>query len=132
MIRRFRVTIGRKIYDVAVEEMGGGPQEKPASPATTETRVAAPAPQAGGVAGETKRGGGRGEKKEVVVCPMPAKVISIVHKEGDWVRRGDVLLVVEAMKMENPICAPRDCVILEIKIKEGASVAAHQPLLLLG
>lgn len=70
-------------------------------------------------------------KKEEILCPMPAKVISLKCKPGDVVKKGDILLIIDAMKMEHNIIAPRDGVIIEVKTFEGASVAHNQPLIIM-
>jgi len=66
-----------------------------------------------------------------ILSPMPGKVISLKVRVGDEVRKGDVLLIIEAMKMENEIRAPRDGVVREIMVSEGSSVSTGQPLLVL-
>lgn len=114
MIRRFKVSVGTKVYEVAVEEIGEVSQKEAQTPKQeTAEKVA----QDGGC---------------MVVCPMPAKVVSIKRNKGDRVKSGDILLVIEAMKMEHNLCAPKDGVVLDIKTIEGASVAYSQPLVLIG
>ena len=63
--------------------------------------------------------------------PMPGKVIKILAKEGEEVKRGQGVIVVEAMKMENELKAPKDGVIKEIKVKEGDAVEAGARLALI-
>lgn len=63
-------------------------------------------------------------------APMPGLVLSLMVKEGDSVRKGDNLFVLEAMKMENIIKAPADVVIKSIKIKPGDKVEKNQSLIL--
>lgn len=59
---------------------------------------------------------------EDIRTTMPGQVISIAVREGDPVRAGQTLLVLESMKMENPVCADRDCRILEIPVSVGQFV----------
>jgi biotin carboxyl carrier protein len=64
----------------------------------------------------------RKNTKEIVVSPMPGTIISLKVKQGDFVKEGDVVCILEAMKMENEITAPMDGIIKEIRIKEGSCV----------
>ncbi len=66
-----------------------------------------------------------------VVAPMTGKILSIKVKKGDEVKAGQVLCVLEAMKMENEITAPKAGIIKEIYVSEGSSVSEGEPLLLL-
>jgi len=66
-----------------------------------------------------------------ITSPIPGRVVALKVKAGDRVREGDVLLVIEAMKMENEIRAPRDGHVKEVLVQEGSSVSAGQPLLVL-
>ena len=67
----------------------------------------------------------------VAVAPMPGVVTALRVKAGDAVTRGQTLLVVEAMKMENPVLAPIDAVVAEVKVEMGAAVTANQVLVVL-
>ncbi len=60
--------------------------------------------------------------EKVVICPMPGTIVSIKVKVGDQVRAGDVLLILESMKIQNEIRAPKDGEVKEIHITEGACV----------
>lgn len=66
-----------------------------------------------------------------ITSPMPGKVIKIVAREGEKITKGDILMVVEAMKMENNIIAPRDAVVEKINVKSGEMVTGSTELLLL-
>jgi glutaconyl-CoA decarboxylase len=90
-------------------------QAVPASPAQ-----APPAPAA------TVFAGG-----EVLRSPMPGSVLLIKAAVGQQVKKGEVLLILEAMKMENEIAAPRDATITQVVVKQGASVNTGEPLLIL-
>ena len=104
-MRRFNVTVNGVSYDVVVEEVGGAP-------------AAAPAPA--GKAGAT-----------AVKAPMPGTLIKVNVKPGDSVKKGDVLCVLEAMKMENDIMAPADGVVASVEAVQGASVATDAVLVTL-
>jgi len=66
-----------------------------------------------------------------ILSPMPGRVVSLKVGAGEAVKKGDVLLIIEAMKMENEIRAPRDGVVREVLVSEGSSVSTGQPLLVL-
>ncbi len=68
---------------------------------------------------------------DTVVSPMPGKVIALHVQEGDAVKRGDTLLVVEAMKMENALLAPRDGIVQEVRITLDDRIERNVPLILL-
>lgn len=72
-------------------------------------------------------GGGSGVSK--VVCPLPGNIMTIFVKEGDTVKKGDKLLMYEAMKMENQVLADRDGVIASIKVNVGDAVLQDDVLL---
>lgn len=105
MLRKFKITIDGKTYLVEMEEIGGAPaaQPAPAAPATpaatpTPATPAAPAPAA--LVAPTGEG-------EVVTAPMPGTVTKILVKDGDTVTENQPLMILEAMKMENEIVAPK-------------------------
>lgn len=131
-MKRYRITVNGQGYDVAVEEMAGGAQPVPApisaaaiAPTAPIAAVAAPpssapiqsAPSAP-VAGAT-----------TVKAPMPGTVISFKVIQGQAVKRGDVVLLLEAMKMENEIVAPVDGTVAAIRVPQGAAVNTGDPLI---
>ena len=68
----------------------------------------------------------------VELCaPMPGKIIDVLVKVGDRVSEDDELLILEAMKMENPVYAPADGVVKEVKVKKDDTVNSDQLLLIL-
>ncbi len=66
--------------------------------------------------------------RQVLLAPMPARVVRVVAHAGDAVAAGDVLLVLEAMKMENPLRSPIDGTVAEVAVLEGQVVASGQKL----
>ena len=66
-----------------------------------------------------------------VTSPLPGNIFAIKVKEGDAVKAGDVLVVIEAMKMENEVCAPSDGVVKQIAVAKGALVATGDTLLVI-
>ena len=117
-MKNYRVTVNGVAYDVVVEELNGSV----AAPAPVAAPVAAPvsAPKASGTAGAV-----------AVKAPMPGTLIKVNVKVGDAVKKGDVLCVLEAMKMENDIMAPADGVVASVEAAQGASVATDAVLVTL-
>lgn len=66
-----------------------------------------------------------------IVAPMPGTIIEVLVKPGDTVSAEDELLILESMKMENPICAASDGTVKEVKVSEQDKVAAKQLLIVL-
>jgi biotin carboxyl carrier protein len=67
-----------------------------------------------------------------ITAPMTGKIVSVKIKEGDQVKKNQVLCVIEAMKMENEINAPKAGTILEVNVAQGASVSEGEVLLIIG
>lgn len=80
-----------------------------------------------------KIAGGKKDKKQKndIVSPMPGVILKVKVKEGDEVKKGDVILVLEAMKMENEIKATRDCKIKKLNVEEKKSVNKNELLVIL-
>jgi len=121
-VRKFRVQVNGNMYEVEVEEIGVVPtipQPAPVALATSPTppappAVPAPAPKAAPVA---PSGNGSG-----VAAPMPGTITDIRVKVGDRVEPRTVVMMLEAMKMENEIFAGRTGVVSQIAVDKGASV----------
>ena len=109
-MRNFVITVNGVAYQVAVEEVAAG-----AAPV-----VAAPAPAAAPVAG--------GEK---INAPMPGNILDVKVAAGQMVKKGDVLVILEAMKMENEIMAPRDGKVAQVACTKGATVNTGDALVVL-
>lgn len=109
-MKNYQVTVNGVVYQVTVEELNSAPA---ANPVPLATPVAAPAAPAGGTS---------------VAAPMPGTINKINFKAGDAVKRGDVLCVLEAMKMENDICAPADGTVAAVLVAQGASVTTDEVL----
>jgi len=72
-----------------------------------------------------------GHEDAVISSPMPGKVVKILVKVGDEVKAGDTVVIVSAMKMESEYKVKKDRVIREIKVKEGDTIEANQPLVII-
>lgn len=125
-MKRFSVTVNGKAYDVAVEEITGAapapvaaaPAPVAAAPAPAPAPAAAPALAAAPVAGA-------GEK---VQAPMPGTILDIKVAVGDTVSRGQTVVILEAMKMENDIVASCDGKITSILVSKGDTVNSDDVL----
>ena len=120
-MKKYNITVNGNTYEVLVEEAdASGAYTAPvATPvATPAAPKAAPAPKAASAAtGATK-----------VTSPMPGTILAVKVSAGQTVKKGDVICVLEAMKMENDIPAPQDGVIASINVQKGASVNAGDVL----
>lgn len=112
---RFRVTVNGKSYEVQVDDMESG---APAAPAATESAAPAAAPASGG--------------GEPLPAPLAGSVWKILCKEGQQVNEGDVVVILEAMKMETEVAAPRSGVVGSISVREGDKVNPGDTILTLG
>jgi len=80
---------------------------------------------------QNRAGNGIEEESSVVIsAPMPGKVVQILVKAGDMVKEDQTVIIVEAMKMQSEYKVKKDRLIKEIKVKEGDTVAANQPLII--
>ena len=134
-MNRYKVTVNGTAYDVLVEDMGGtqaayAPVAQPA-PAVVPAAapVAAPQPVA---ATPAPAPAPAPAGASVVEAPMPGKILKISVAVGASVSSGDVLLILEAMKMENEISAPAGGTVREIRAREGDSVNTGDVLIVLG
>ena len=126
-MRRFNVTVNGVSYDVVVEEVGGAPAAAPAA-APVAAPVAAPAP----AAAPAPKAAPAGTAGAVTVkAPMPGTILKVNASVGASVKKGDVLCVLEAMKMENDICAPQDGTVASVNVQKGASVNTDDVLVTL-
>ena len=121
-MKNYRITVNGTSYDVSVEELSGGAAAAAAPVAAAP--VAAPAPAA--PAAPAPAAGGAGSIK--VSSPMPGKILAVKANVGDSVKKGQVILILEAMKMENEVVAPEDGTIASIDVTVGASVESGDTL----
>ncbi len=130
--KKFNVTVNGTTYEVEVEEVkaaGGAPKAAPA-PKAAAPAAPAPAPKAAAPAAPAKVAAGAGEHS--IDSPMPGKIVKLVAAEGAAVKAGDVLLILEAMKMQNEITADADGTVKKFNVAAGQSVKAHESLVILG
>jgi glutaconyl-CoA decarboxylase len=124
------VTVNGKTYQVETEKPVA-PAPKPAAPkaapVAAPTPAAAPAPAA-----EPKAAAPVAADGVKVKSPLPGSVIKVVVTEGQAIKKGDTLLVLESMKMENPIMAEQDGTVKQIVVAAGQNVMQDDVLLVLG
>jgi glutaconyl-CoA decarboxylase len=126
-MRKFRISVNGKTYEVEVEEIGGSPQvakvfEMPkAAPVTAGTPVAA-------AVATTPPPSAKSSGKDVT-APIPGKILKVPVTKGQKVSTGDLLMVIEAMKMENEVLADEPATVADILVKEGDTVASGAVLI---
>lgn len=115
-MKKYKVNVNGTVYEVTVEAMDGA-----APVAAAPAAAPAPAPAAAPVAG--------GEK---VSAPMPGTILDVRVSNGASVKKGDILFILEAMKMENEIMAPCDGTIASVSVSKGAAVDSGALLCVIG
>ncbi len=122
-MKKYNITVNGTTYEVVVEEAGSAPSAAPVFTAPVAAPAAAPAAPKAAPAPAAVGGGAN-----KVTSPMPGTILDVKVSVGQSVKKGDVICVLEAMKMENDIPAPCDGVIASVNVQKGASVAANDVL----
>lgn len=130
MIMIYKVTLNGKVYEVEVEKGEAVIQAEyeaalPAAPAAAPAAPAAPAPSAAATsaaAPAAQAGAG------TVPSPLPGNINEVRFSAGQTVKAGDVVIILEAMKMENEIVAPKAGTLTKIHVQKGAVVNTGDPL----
>ena len=132
MLKKYRISVDGKSYEVEVEDVAAGSaanlRTAPAqvsAPANTAAPAAVEAPKAAPAA---KPAAAADIKGESLRAPMPGTILSVTVSAGQAVKRGDILLVLEAMKMENEIVAHIDGTVSGIYVQKGSTVNAGDTL----
>lgn len=129
-MKKFEVKVNGTVYEVEVNEVGGAapaaaapaPKADPApAPKAAPAPAAAAAPAAPVAAGA-----------QTVNCPMPGKILSVAVSNGQAVKKGDLLCVLEAMKMQNEIYAPADATVTDVRVAANQTVKTGDVLIVLG
>jgi glutaconyl-CoA decarboxylase len=140
-MKKFNVTVNGKSYAVEVEEVGAAqgsftytpvqqatapqapaaaPQPSPEAPAPAPKVAPAPKAPVGEVSGE------------LLTAPMPGTILDVKVTEGQTVKAGELILILEAMKMENEIVSPKDGVVNKIHTSKSSTVSTGEPLVTIG
>jgi len=136
-MKKYRITVNGKTFDVDVEEAGA---QKPGhSPVSIPEAVApAPAPvpapravsaQAPAASPATPIPAAPAGGATTMKSPLPGKILKVLATPGSSWKKGDTLLIIEAMKMENEILAPRDCTVEEVAVESNQTVKTGDLLL---
>jgi len=131
---KYKVTLNNKTYEVEVEAGEAMLVDEyeayaPAAPAPAAAApVAAAAPAAAAPAAPT---GGALAAGEVIKSPMPGNILKINVSQGQQVKEGEVLLILEAMKMENEVVATKSGSVAQIVVAKGAVVETGAPLVVI-
>ena len=129
MIKKYNIVVNGNSYEVQVEELGT--EVSTVQIPQKQTQVAKPVPRPS-TQNQTQQpqvtsaGGGS------INAPMPGTISDVKVNVGDSVKKGQVILILEAMKMENEIFAPNDGTVKSVNISKGASVNVGDVLITLG
>ncbi len=131
---KYKITLNNRVYEVEVEagkamllseyEAVAPAAAAPAAPAAAAVEAA---PAAAPAAAPVVTGAG-----EAVTAPMPGTILKVNVTHGQAIKAGEVLCVLEAMKMENDITAPKDGVVTQVVTAKGASVSTGDTLVMIG
>ena len=124
MTKQYTVTVNGTAYEVTVESVSGG---RMASAPVARTASAPVARAAAPVAAPAASGSG-----ETVSSPMPGTILDVKVAAGQVVKSGDILFILEAMKMENEIFAPCDGTVSSVAVSKGAAVNPGDVLCVIG
>lgn len=123
-MKNYTITVNGTPYNVTVEDANGSVAPVAAAPAAAPASAPAPAPAAAPAAPAAPAAAG----SVSVDAPMPGNILDIKVSNGASVKAGDVLLILEAMKMENEIVAPQDGTVASVNVNKGDTVEAGQTL----
>ena len=146
-MKQYRITVNGKSYDVTVEELSGMRQSpsgafgagsasysappaniQPTANVVSSANTATPTASEQGSSNAAKAAPANNGSILTIKAPMPGTVISFKVIVGQKVKRGDVLLLLEAMKMENEIVAPQDGTVVALRVPASAAVNTGDPL----
>ena len=134
---KYQISLNNRTYEVEVEVtepmlmqefQGYAPAAPAAAPAAVPAAApVAAAPVAAPAAAPVVTGAG-----ETVTAPMPGNILKVNVTQGQAVKSGTVLVVLEAMKMENEIMAPKDGTVTQVLVQKGATVDTGAPMVVIG
>ena len=119
-MKTYKVTVNGNVYEITLEVIDKADIKQPVAEEKAKSAPAA-APAAPAAAGAT-----------TISAPMPGTILKVNVQAGSTVKKGDVLMILEAMKMENEIMAPADATVASVNVAQGAAVEAGTVLCTLG
>ena len=128
-MKKYRVNVNGTDYEITLEEVTGAEASKPSAPVAQPAPAAAPAPAEAPAAPAVTAAPAGGEQ---ILSPMPGNILNVNVKVGDAVKKGQVLLILEAMKIENEIMAPKDGTITSVNVQNGSTVESGALLVTIG
>ena len=137
-MKKFNIKVNGISYEVEIEEIKEGAPQAAAptlakvTPKVAAPKVAAPKVEAPKVKAKEKEAVAAGAGEHSIDAPMPGKIVKVVVEEGQSVKAGDVLLVLEAMKMQNEITADADGTVEVVNVEAGQNVKVKESLVILG
>ena len=114
-MKAYKVTVNGNVYEITLEVIDKADIKAAPAPAAAHAPAAAPAPAAPAAAPAAAGA-------TTVSAPMPGNILKVNVSAGQAVKKGDVLMILEAMKMENEICAPADGTVASVNVNSGATV----------
>ena len=126
-MKNYTITVNGNVYGVTVEE-GASTGAAPAAPRAAAPRAAAPAPAAAPAAAPKAAAPAGAQGSITVTAPMPGKILAVKTNVGQAVKKGEAIISLEAMKMENDIVAPEDGTVASINVSVGDAVEAGATL----
>ena len=137
-MKKFNIKVNGISYEVEIEEIKEGAPQAAAptlakvTPKVAAPKVAAPKVEAPKAQAKEKEAIAAGAGEHSIDAPMPGKIVKVVVEEGQSVKAGDVLLVLEAMKMQNEITADADGTVKAVNVEAGQNVKVKESLVILG
>ena len=116
--KTYHIKLNGKVYEVEIEEVKAGQKPQPTVAATPKV--------------EAKKEVAATGAGEAVEAPMPGTIVNVNVKNGDVVKKGQVLAILEAMKMENEIVAPIDGTVVSVDVEKGQNVNLGDSLVQIG
>ena len=107
-MKAYKVNVNGNVYEITIEVIDKADIKAPAAPAPAPAPAAAPVAAPAGA--------------QTVSAPMPGTILKVNVSNGQAVKKGDVLMVLEAMKMENEILAPNDGTVSSVNVAQGPTV----------
>ena len=136
MTKTYRITVDGTAYTVEVEDLAPGTSAHVSAPAPAAVSAPAPAPAAAPAAAPAPTPAPAASPAATggtpVTAPMPGKVLRVVVANGAAVKNGDLVLILEAMKMENEIFSPADGVVRDVRVRDGETVNTGDAMMIIG